>query len=135
MNKAIHVGLIGFGMGGSVFHAPIITSLPGFKLIKIRESINENIDLATTRYPEALIVKDVKEIFEDTTIDLAIIATPNASHFSLAKEALLSGKHVVVEKPFTTTSEEADELIDISKRQKKLITVHHNRRWDSDFKT
>ena len=121
MSRIIQVGLIGFGMGGRVFHAPIISSIPEFKLLKIRESRNENIAIATSRYPAAQIVKDVKEIFEDSRIDLVIIATPNASHLSLAKEALLAGKHVVVEKPFTITSEEADALISISKRQKKLI--------------
>ena len=135
MSKIINVGLVGFGMAGSVFHAPFITNVPGLHLAKIRETRQENIAVASERYPEAEIVQDAKAIFEDASIDLVVLATPNSSHVSLAKQALQAGKHVVVEKPFTVTSAEADELIALAEKQGKLITVFQNRRWDSDFKT
>lgn len=135
MHKTIQVGLIGYGMAGQVFHAPIITSVPGLLLTKIRETRPEHIQLAQSRYPDAVIVNDSQVILDDATIDLVVIATPNTSHFSLARQALLAGKHVVVDKPFTITSAEADELIALAAQQDRLLTVHHNRRWDSNAQT
>ncbi|GAB3534304.1 Gfo/Idh/MocA family oxidoreductase [Pontibacter brevis] len=135
MSKLINVGLIGFGMAGSMFHAPFITNVPGLRLAKIRETRPENIALANQRYPEAKIVDTAKAVFEDESVDLVVLATPNSSHLSLAREALLAGKHVVVEKPFTVTSAEADELMELAEKQDRLLTVYQNRRWDSDFKT
>jgi predicted dehydrogenase len=135
MSKTMNVGLIGFGMSGRVFHAPFITNVPGLHLSKIRETRPANIAVAKSKYPEAEIVNDSKAIFEDAAIELVVIATPNASHVSLATEALQAGKHVVVEKPFTVTSEEADGLIALAQSKGRLLTVFQNRRWDSDFKT
>ncbi|GAB3822935.1 oxidoreductase [Pontibacter rugosus] len=135
MNKPINVGLLGFGMAGSVFHAPFITNVPGLHLAKIRETRPENIKLANTRYPEASIVGHSSEILQDESIDVVVVATPNSTHAALAKEALEAGKHVVVEKPFTVTSAEAEELIELAKSKNKLLAVFQNRRWDSDFKT
>ncbi|PSR52780.1 oxidoreductase [Adhaeribacter arboris] len=135
MAKEIKVGLIGYGMAGQVFHAPIITAVPGLQLVKIRETKLDNIRLAQTRYPNAEIVPDSEAIISDEKIDLVVIATPNNSHYPLAEKALLAGKHVVVDKPFTITAEEADKLINLATSQNKLLTVHHNRRWDSNAKT
>lgn len=135
MDRIINVGLIGYGMAGRVFHAPILTCVPGLALTKIRETRKENIAIANQRYPNAEIVSDSKHIFADPTIDLVVIGTPNTSHHPLAKEALLAGKHVVVDKPFTVTSAEADELIEVAKKAGKILTVHQNRRWDSNAKT
>lgn len=133
--RTINVGLIGYGVAGRVFHAPIITGVNGLVLKSIRETKPENIAIANTRYPGTKIVNDVKDIFSDNTIDLVVIATPNTAHFPLAKEALLAGKAVVVEKPFTITTAEADELISLAKEQGRLLTVYQNRRFTSDFKT
>lgn len=135
MKQKVNVGLIGFGLAGRVFHAPIINSVEGFKLSKIVTSKTESILTAKELYPLAEIVPDAGNVIQDKGIELVIVATPNTSHAELAKKALLAGKHVVIEKPFTVTSEEADELIELSKKQKKILTVHHNRRWDSDFLT
>jgi predicted dehydrogenase len=135
MSKKINVGLIGFGMAGRVFHAPFITNVPGLHLSKIRETRPANIAVIKSKYPEAEIVSDSKAIFEDADIKLVVIATPNASHVPLATEALQAGKHVVVEKPFTVTSEEADALIALAQSTGRLLTIFQNRRWDSDFKT
>lgn len=135
MNKNINVGLIGFGMAGKVFHAPIIANVEGLCLRKIFERKEANVKIINNIYPKAIVVSEVREILEDEEIDLVIVATTNATHFSLAKAALEAGKHVVVEKPFTTTVNEADELIALAIEKNRILTVHQNRRWDSDFKT
>ncbi|RNI29822.1 oxidoreductase [Rufibacter immobilis] len=133
--KKIKVGLIGFGMAGQIFHAPFIHVVEGLELVCIRETKEEKIRLARSRYPEARITSQADELIHDPAIDLVVVATPNTSHFPLAKQALLAGKHVVVEKPFTATTAEADELIQLAQQQQKLLTVYQNRRLDSDFKT
>ncbi|WP_026236297.1 Gfo/Idh/MocA family oxidoreductase [Pontibacter roseus] len=135
MEKRIRVGLLGFGMAGRVFHAPFISILPALELKKIRANRQESVALAKAAYPTAEVVQDDAAILDDEGIDLVIVATTNATHYSLAKQALLAGKHVVVEKPFTVTSDEATELIALAKHQHKVLTVYQNRRWDSDFKT
>lgn len=135
MKEKINVGLLGFGMAGRVFHAPVISSIPGFRLRKIRANRPASIELAQATYPSAEIVGDDKAILDDENIDLVVVATTNATHYTLAKAALRAGKHVVVEKPFTVTSDEATELIALAKHQHRILTVYHNRRWDSDFKT
>jgi len=135
MPETVRVGLIGYGMAGQVFHAPIITSVPGLHLAKIRETKPANIQLANQRYPLAEVVADTKSILADETIDVVVIATPNHTHYPLAEAALLARKHVVVDKPFTVTTAEADALIALATRQNRLLTVHHNRRWDSNAKT
>lgn len=134
-NSPLNVGLIGFGMAGQVFHAPVIVSVPGLQLAKIRESRPENIALANKRFPQAAVVADAAALIGDPAIDLVVVATSNTSHFELTKKALEAGKHVVVEKPFTIESAEADELIALAKKQQRILTVHHNRRFDGDFRT
>lgn len=135
MSQVINVGLIGYGLSGRAFHAPIVTSVEGFNLVKIRETKEENIRIIKEIHPTTEIVNDSIEIINDKNIDLVIVTSPNVTHYSLTREVLMAGKHVVVEKPFTVTSEEADELIEVAKKQNKILTVYHNRRWDSDFKT
>ncbi|MCX7709516.1 MAG: Gfo/Idh/MocA family oxidoreductase [Clostridia bacterium] len=135
MNQAVNVGLIGYGLGGRVFHAPIIVSVPGLNLYKVYETRPENIGHLLNKYKDVQVTANVNEILEDPNIQLVIVATPNIVHFELAKRAMENGKHVVVEKPFTVTSTEANQLIEIAKKTNKLLTVHHNRRWDSDFRT
>ncbi|MFC6997383.1 oxidoreductase [Rufibacter roseus] len=134
-DKIFKVGLIGYGMAGQVFHGPFIHSVEGLELTRIRESRAPNIALAQSRYPNATFTAQVEDIFSDPQIDLVVVATPNASHYELSKRALEAGKHVVVEKPFTATSAQADELIQLAQEKGRVLTVYHNRRWDSDFKT
>lgn len=135
MNKSFNVGLIGYGIAGQVFHAPMIKCIKEFNLKKIRETKQGNIQLAIQRYSEVEIVADSDAIISDASIDLVVIATPNTSHFSLAKEALNAGKHVVVDKPFTISFKEAQELIQLAEQKGKLLSVYHNRRFDSTAKT
>ncbi|HYE11120.1 MAG TPA: oxidoreductase [Patescibacteria group bacterium] len=135
MNRIIKTAIIGYGMAGSIFHSPILSSMNNFDLVKIYTTNTDSIKAIERLYPDTMVVSDVKEILSDETIELVVIASPNTHHFSLAKEALLAGKHVVVDKPFTVTSAEADELICFAQKQNKMMSVFQNRRWDSDFKT
>lgn len=131
----IHVGLIGFSIGGHVFHAPFIDDNPELTLYKVTARKVEQQQMLRERYPEAIGVLSPKDIIDDPKVDLVVVATSNDVHYSLAKAALLAGKHVVVEKPFTNTTQEADELIALAKAKGLLLSVHHNARFHSDFKT
>jgi len=130
--EVINVGLVGYGLAGRVFHAPVIQSVPGLRLKKV---VERHADESSKRYPEVEVVRNVAALLKDDEIDLVVITTPNTSHFENARDALLAGKHVVVEKPFTNTSAEALKLIDLAKQQNRMISVHQNRRWDGDFQT
>ena len=132
MTPHLQVGLIGYGMAGEVFHAPLIAATPGLILHSV---VERRTDRAALHYPAAKIVRHPEALFANPLIDLVVIATPNTSHFSLAQQALLAGKHVVVDKPFTVTSSEAQELIDLARRETRVLTVFHNRRWDGGFLT
>lgn len=133
--KTLQVGLAGFGPGGQVYNAPIFTSLKGYALSKIMTSNPANIAVAHNQYPQAHVVQNFEDLIGDKQIDLIVITTPNHLHYPLAKKALEAGKHVVVEKPFTTNSEEASELIALSQQKNCVVSVNHNRRWDSDIQT
>jgi scyllo-inositol 2-dehydrogenase (NADP+) len=116
----IRVGLIGYGLAGAVFHEPLIRACDGLELRAV---------LTSREHP--LRVGSVEELFE--RCDLVIVASPNDSHFPLARQALEHGKHVVVDKPFTVTVEEADALIALAREADRMLTVFHNRRWAADY--
>lgn len=128
----LNVGLIGYGVAGRVFHAPLIDSVDGLRL---RTIVSQRGDEARQRYPEVRIVADVEALLADDSIDLVVVASPNSTHFDLASRSLLAGKHVVVDKPFTVRSAEAARLIEISGGRPQILTVFQNRRWDGDFLT
>lgn len=117
-------------MSGKVFHAPFIDLHPGFKLAGAWERSKKLIQEA---YPGVKSYGSLEEILEDKTIDLVVVNTPNITHYDYTKKALLAGKNVVVEKPFTNTIEEAEELKELARSQNKILSVYHNRRYDSDF--
>jgi predicted dehydrogenase len=126
----IEVGLVGFGLAGRAFHAPVIRAVPGLHLAAIlQRSGNE----AAEKYPDVRIVRNLDELLAVRRIRLVVIATPNDTHYSLAKQCLASGRDVVVDKPFTTTVEEAKSLVEFAKEKNRLITVYQNRRYDGDF--
>lgn len=135
MSTNIRTAIIGYGLSGRVFHAPFIDVVEGYDLTKISTSRPESIAMIEERYPVTAVVPDGKSIIDDPEIDLVIVTSPNTDHFRWSREALLAGKHVVVEKPFTVNVEEADELIEIAQRQQKILTVYHNRRFTSDTRT
>ena len=128
----IEVGLVGFGFAGRVFHAPVISAVPGLRLRAIVQRTGYD---AATLYPDARIVKNVEELLALADIKLVVIATPNTSHYPLAKQCLLAGRDVVVDKPFTTTYAEAAELIELARQRGRLLTVYQNLRFNGDFRT
>lgn len=129
--QKIRTALLSYGMSGKVFHAPFLELHPGFELTgaweRSKKLIHEDFPLVKS-YPS------LESVLSDQ-VDLVIVNTPVETHFEYAKEALLAGKHVVVEKAFTTTAAEAEELREIAKEQNVRLSVFQNRRWDSDFKT
>jgi len=128
---ALQVGIVGFGLSGQVFHAPFIDVHPGFNL----HTIVTTGTLAREKYPAARILTTFEELIADPEINLVIICSPNLLHYPQAKAALQAGKHVVVEKPFTVNSAQAEELIEIAQQAGRHIFPFHNRRWDSDLLT
>jgi scyllo-inositol 2-dehydrogenase (NADP+) len=126
----IHTALLSYGMSGEIFHGPLLKSNPGFA---VKAVYHRNTSKKITHsFP---VVNSIDQILQDETIELVIVNTPNASHITLAAEALKAKKHVVVEKPFTVTVEEADQLIELAKSNNRILTVFQNRRWDGDFLT
>jgi scyllo-inositol 2-dehydrogenase (NADP+) len=130
--QTINVGIIGFGLSGKVFHSSLIRFNKDYHIKKIFSSRKEEINRFL---PGIEVVTEVDDIFEDKNIDLIVICGPNSTHFDHCKRALIKGKHVVVEKPFVTSSTDGKELILIANKKGKLLSVFHNRRWDSDFLT
>lgn len=128
----VRVGLIGFGMAGQAFHAPVIAGVPGMELACILERRGT---LAQEKYPAVRVARTLEELLTDKEIQLCVIATPNDSHFELARACLLAGRDVVVDKPFVPTLAESEELVRLAAEHGRLITVYQDRRWDGDFAT
>ena len=128
----VRVGLIGFGLAGQAFHAPVIRSVAGMELACILERHTNN---AKARYPEVRIARTLDDMLSDKSIQLIVVATPNDSHFSYTKAALEAGRDVVVDKPMTPTLAEAEELVRIAKERGRLISVYQDRRYDGAFLT
>ncbi|EMM0836125.1 oxidoreductase [Enterobacter ludwigii] len=132
MSDSIRVGLIGYGYASKTFHAPLIAGTPGMALAAVSSS---NATKVHADWPSVPVVSEPKHLFNDSNIDLIVIPTPNDTHFPLAKAALEAGKHVIVDKPFTVTLSQARELDALAKSFGRVLSVFHNRRWDSDFLT
>ena len=124
------VGLIGYGFAGKTFHAPLIAAVEGMALRAIASS-----DAAKVKkdYPNMRVFADPKAMMADRDITLIVVATPNDSHAPLARAALEAGKHVVIDKPFALDMKEARGLMQLAQQRDRLLSVFHNRRWDSDF--
>jgi len=125
----VRVGLIGFGLAGASFHAPLIATVEGMELAAIATS------RPTDRFPGAVRHTDPMALIDDDSLDLIVIATPNDSHAPLAQAALAAGRHVVVDKPLATDDGDAVALVQLAQGAGRLLSVFHNRRWDSDFLT
>lgn len=132
MSDSIRVGLIGYGYASKTFHAPLIAGTPGMALAAVSSSDATKVH---ADWPSVPVVSEPKHLFNDPNIDLIVIPTPNDTHFPLAKAALEAGKHVIVDKPFTVTLSQARELDALAKSFGRVLSVFHNRRWDSDFLT
>lgn len=129
--QKIKTALLAYGMSGKVFHAPFLELHPGFELIGAWERSKKRIQ---DDYPMAKSYASINELLKDD-IDLVIVNTPVGTHFDYAKQVLLAGKHALVEKAFTATVAEAEELKEIADEKGLKLAVFQNRRWDSDFKT
>ncbi|HUN62089.1 MAG TPA: Gfo/Idh/MocA family oxidoreductase [Candidatus Sulfotelmatobacter sp.] len=128
--QTLDVGLIGFGLGGRCFHAPVINAVPGLRLAAI---LQRSGDSAAHLYPNAHVVRSLEELLAIDSIRLVALSTPNQTHFPLAQRCLEAGRHVVVDKPFTTTVAEAISLLNLAKQENLVLSVYHNRRFDADF--
>lgn len=132
MSQPIQTALASFGMSGMVFHGPSLKANPNFRIRKIQERSKK---LSSDKYPAAEIVRDYEDILNDPEIQLVVVNTPDYMHFDMCRQALNAGKHVVVEKPFTQTVAQANELIALARQKNLVLTVYQNRRWDGDFLT
>jgi predicted dehydrogenase len=128
----VRAGLIGFGLAGQAFHAPVISGVRGMELACILERRGTK---AREKYPEVRVARTLDELLEDKSIQLCVVATPNDSHFDYARACLLAGRDVVVDKPFAPTQKESEELVNLAAKHGRLITVYQDRRWDGDFQT
>ena len=132
MKEPVKTGIASFGMSGMVFHGPLLDAHPGFKITNILERTHER---SRGRFAGAGIVRHFEDLCDDPETELIIVNTPDHTHFELARQALTAGKHVIVEKPFTRTYDEARQLIRLADEKGLLLSVFQNRRWDGDFMT
>jgi scyllo-inositol 2-dehydrogenase (NADP+) len=129
--QKIKTALLSYGMSGKVFHAPFLSIHPGFELLGSWERSKK---LIQADYPELKSYPTIEDLLNDD-VDLVVVNTPVETHYEYAKKVLLAGKHAIVEKAFTTTVAQAQELSALAKEKKVKLSVFQNRRWDSDFKT
>jgi scyllo-inositol 2-dehydrogenase (NADP+) len=132
MNRQIVTGISSYGMSGSVFHGPLLKHHPNFIVKRI---VERNRNTSLEQFPEALVTRSIDELLNDDEIELVVVNTPDQTHFEIAKQALEEGKHVIVEKPFTQTVAQGEQLIAFAQEKRRMLTVFQNRRWDGDFLT
>ncbi|KVM08585.1 oxidoreductase [Burkholderia ubonensis] len=132
MSSLLRIGLMGFGFAGATFHAPVIAASGRTQVAAIATG---QPDRARAAYPDARIVADLDALLALDDIECVVIATPNDTHFPLARQVLDAGRHVVVDKPVTLTSDEALALARLANARSRVFAPFHNRRWDGDFLT
>jgi predicted dehydrogenase len=130
--KAINTALCSYGMSGLVFHGPLLEVHPGYRIGKILERNRHD---SKGKHQGAQLVRSYEEIIEDPDIELVVVNTPDHLHVDMASRAMKAGKHVVVEKPFTLKTGDADQLIELAEKQGVILSVYHNRRWDGVYLT
>jgi predicted dehydrogenase len=128
----IRVGLVGFGMAGRVFHAPLISSVEGLELAAVVERSSNK---AAERYPGIVTYRTLDEMLADPSLDLFVVATPSGTHFQVARQILEAGRNVVVDKPVAVASAEVAQLMELAAARGLLLIPFFNRRWDGDFLT
>jgi len=128
----LQIALIGYGMAGRVFHAPLIQHTPGLALHSV---VSSRRDELRRQFTDVSVCADPAQVFDDPAIDAAVIATPNDLHAPLALAALEAGKHVLVDKPFALDEAEAARVLDAAEASTRVATVFQNRRFDADFLT
>ena len=132
LEPAIGVALMGYGYAGRTIHGPLITACKGLALRAVYSSQPAKV---CADYPAMTVASTLEAIWNDPLIQVVVIATPNETHANLASQALLAGKHVVIDKPFAVCEQEGMALIELAHAKQKLLSVFHNRRWDADFLT
>lgn len=132
MAHNIRAGVIGFGLAGRIFHSAVIAETPGLELACI---VQRHGDEAAKAHPGVRIARSIDEMLDDRSINLVVVGTPSNAHFEHGIQCLRAGRNVVIDKPFTLTSDEAARLIDEAREQGVLVTAYQNRRWDGDFVT
>jgi scyllo-inositol 2-dehydrogenase (NADP+) len=132
MAENIRAGVIGFGLAGRIFHTAVIAATPGLELACI---VQRSGDAAAKAYPEVKIARSIEEMLGDESIRLVVVGTPSGDHYAHAAQCLKAGRNVVIDKPFTVTSEEARSLIELAQEKGVLVSAYQNRRWDGDFVT
>lgn len=130
--QSICAALVGYGYAGRTLHAPLLSHTPGICLAAVMSSKPAEV---LSDWPGTKVFANLDALLADPSIDLVVIASPNDSHFPLAQQALLAGKHVVVDKPFTATLAEARQLAALALEQHRVLSIFQNRRWDADFLT
>ncbi|MDG0963265.1 Gfo/Idh/MocA family oxidoreductase, partial [Bacillus paranthracis] len=130
--KKIGVGIVGFGFSSTTFHIPLLQTIEEYD---IRAVLSSKEEVVKETLPNANVVSAIDELVKRADIDLVVITSPNTTHFPYVKEAILNGKHVVVEKPFVVSIEEGEELISLAEQHNVVLSVYHNRRFDNDFLT
>jgi scyllo-inositol 2-dehydrogenase (NADP+) len=128
----VNVALFGYGLAGANFHAPLVAVEPRLRIARVVTSRKQEVAQV---FPDAIVSTDADSVLSSDDVDLVVIATPNKTHAPLARDALLAGKHVVVDKPFVPDAAEGADLIALALDRKRMLTVFHNRRWDADFLT
>ena len=129
-SSPIATGLLAYGMSGKIFHAPFLTQHPGFDLQAVVQRHEQRMQ---ADYPHIKSYGSVAELLADPNLELVVVNTPSATHVELARQALLAGKHVLLEKPVATTATEVRELFDLAQQQNRQLFAYQNRRWDTDF--
>ena len=127
----VGVGLVGFGLAGRVLHAPLIAA-SGMEIVGV---VTRQAEAVKSSFPAAEALSDLDELLRMPRVDLVVIATPNRLHATQSIAALRAGKHVVIDKPMTLSSSDADEIIAAAAGSGHQLAVFQNRRWDSDFLT
>ena len=129
-SSPIKTGLLAYGMSGKIFHAPFLTQHPGFDLQAVVQRHEQRMQ---ADYPHIRSYGSVAELLADPALELVVVNTPSATHVELARQALLAGKHVLLEKPVATTAADVRELFDLARQQNRHLFAYQNRRWDTDF--
>ena len=129
-SSPIRTGLLAYGMSGKLFHAPFLTQHPGFDLQAV---VQRHEPRMQADYPHIRSYGSVAELLADPTLELVVVNTPSYTHVDLARQALLAGKHVLLEKPVATTAAEVRALYDLARQQGRQLLAYQNRRWDTDF--
>ena len=135
MENMVNAAVIGYGYAGRAFHSYLISLAEGIDLYAISTRDSERQKAATAAHPNARIYGSVDELLADEAVDLVVLATPHDTHRDLGIQAMYAGKHVVTDKIMCMNAKEAEEMIEASRRNKVLLSVFHNRRWDWDFLT